>query len=187
MARREDQFEPMPLDPRVERAVLWLREHVPGAEPALIALERETTAGGTLIAGGLAYRLFLWLLPFSLVIASDRELLGAGDPEGLEARREDFGLSASAAAQHERATVEQSSQAAGTSSSVGLCSSCGSRSGVVRALRLVHTVAWGVRRERFRRPIHAGPALHARRGRGSSSSPSRGNGYGSSSASAASS
>jgi membrane protein len=26
--------------------------------------------------------------------------------------------------------------------------------GVVRALRLAHTVAWGVRRERFRRPIH---------------------------------
>ena len=26
--------------------------------------------------------------------------------------------------------------------------------GVVRALRLAHTVAWRVRRERFRRPIH---------------------------------
>src|SRR5918995_3296733 len=97
MARREDEFEPMPLDPRVGRAVLWLRNHVPGAEPALIALERETTAGGTLIAGGLAYRLFLWLLPFSLVVAAIASFWELEDPEGLESSAEEFGLSASAA------------------------------------------------------------------------------------------
>jgi len=32
--RRENEFEPMPLDPRVERAVRSLRDHVPGAGPA---------------------------------------------------------------------------------------------------------------------------------------------------------
>ena len=74
----------LPLDPRVERAVHWLRDRVPGGGVGLMALERETTAGGTLIAGGLAYRLFLWLLPFSLVVAAIASFWELEDPEGLE-------------------------------------------------------------------------------------------------------
>ena len=153
MARREDQFEPMPLDPRVERAVLWLRNHMPGAEPALIALERETTAGGTLIAGGLAYRFFLWLLPFSLVLASLASFWERQDPQGLESSAEDFGLSASAA-NSMREVVDQSSHSSWYLLAVGLVFLMWFAIGVARALRLVHTLAWRVRRERFRRPIH---------------------------------
>ena len=119
MARRGDEFEPMPLDPRVERAVLWLRNHVPGAEPALIALERETTAGGTLIAGGLAYRFFLWLLPFSLVLASLASFWEREDPQSLESSAEDFGVSASAA-HSMREAVEQSSHSSWYLLGVGL-------------------------------------------------------------------
>ena len=78
--RREPDSEPLPLDPRVERAVHWLRDHVPGGGAGLMALERETTAGGTLIAGGLAYRLFLWLLPFGLVLASIASFWERGGP-----------------------------------------------------------------------------------------------------------
>ncbi len=153
MARREDQFEPMPLDPRVERAVLWLRNHVPGAEPALIALERETTAGGTLIAGGLAYRFFLWLLPFSLVLASLASFWEREDPQSLESSAEDFGLSASGA-NTMREVVEQSSHSSWYLLAVGLVFLMWFAIGVARALRLAHTLAWRVRRERFRRPIH---------------------------------
>ena len=153
MARREDQFEPMPLDPRVERAVLWLRNHVPGAEPALIALERETTAGGTLIAGGLAYRFFLWLLPFSLVLASLASFWEREDPQSLESSAEDFGLSASGA-NTMREVVEQSSHSSWYLLAVGVVFLMWFAIGVARALRLVHTLAWRVRRERFRRPIH---------------------------------
>lgn len=143
----------MPLDPRVERAVLWLRNHVPGAEPALIALERETTAGGTLIAGGLAYRFFLWLLPFSLVLASLASFWEREDPQSLESSAEDFGVSASAA-HSMREAVEQSSHSSWYLLGVGLVFLMWFAIGVARALRLAHTVAWGVRRERFRRPIH---------------------------------
>jgi uncharacterized BrkB/YihY/UPF0761 family membrane protein len=151
--RREDEFEPMPLDPRVERAVLWLRENVPGAEPGLVALERETTAGGTLIAGGLAYRLFLWLLPFSLVVASLATFWEHDDPQGFEHASEDFGLSASAAASMRR-SIEESPKGTWYFLILGLFFLMWFSIGVVRALRLAHTVAWGVRRERFRRPIH---------------------------------
>src|SRR5690242_21544727 len=78
----------VPLGPRVERLMEWARKRVPGAGTTLEALERETTAGGTLIAGGLAYRLFLWLLPFALVVAAvasfwQGEIKGAGKNVGL--------------------------------------------------------------------------------------------------------
>ena len=153
MPRRENEFEPMPLDPRVERAVRWLRENVPGAEPGLVALERETTAGGTLIAGGLAYRLFLWLLPFSLVVAAIATFVEQDDPQGFESASQDFGLSA-AAARSMRQSIEASAHGAWYFLILGLVFLMWFSIGVVRALRLAHTVAWGVRRERFRRPIH---------------------------------
>jgi uncharacterized BrkB/YihY/UPF0761 family membrane protein len=149
--RREDEFEPMPLDPRVERAVRWLRGHVPGAEPGLIALERETTAGGTLIAGGLAYRLFLWLLPFGLVVTT----IGSFWQGDVESSADDLGLS-SDSAQTMSEVIEQSSHGRWYFLALGLFFLLWFAIGVARALRLAHTVAWGVRRERFRRPIHAG-------------------------------
>jgi len=126
--RWENEFEPMPLDPRVERAVRWLRENVPGAEPGLVALERETTAGGTLIAGGLAYRLFLWLLPFSLVVAALGIFWEEEDPQGFESASEDFGLSASAARSMRR-SIEASPKGTWYFLILGLFSSCGFRSG----------------------------------------------------------
>src|SRR5262245_32720010 len=149
MARRENQFEPIPLDPRVERAVRWAREHVPGSDLALLALERETTAGGTLIAGGLAYRLFLWLLPFGLVVAVVASFF-QGDVEGSAG---DLGLS-SESAHTMSEVVEESSHGRWYFLVLGVFFLLWFAIGVARALRVAHTVAWGVRRERFRRPIH---------------------------------
>jgi uncharacterized BrkB/YihY/UPF0761 family membrane protein len=155
VARRENEFEPMPLDPRVERAVRWLRENVPGAEPGLMALERETTAGGTLIAGGLAYRLFLWLLPFCLVVAAGASFWEQENPQGLENSAEEFGLS-TAAAHTMREAIDESARSRWYFLLLGLVFLFWFAIGVARALRLTHTLAWGARRERFRRPIHGG-------------------------------
>ena len=151
MPRRENEFEPMPLDPRVERAVLWLRGHVPGADTGLLALERETTAGGTLIAGGLAYRLFLWLLPFGLVLAA----IASFWPNDVEGSADDLGMSAESA-QTMTEVIEESSHGHWYFLAVGLFFLLWFAIGVARALRVAHTVAWGVQRQRFRRPIHGG-------------------------------
>ena len=153
--RPERDSEPIPLDPRVERAVHWLRDRVPGGGVGLMALERETTAGGTLIAGGLAYRLFLWLLPFSLVIASVASFWELEDPEGFESSAEEFGLSASAA-RSMRQAIEESARSRWYFLILGLWFLVWFAIGVVRALRVAHAVAWRTPRERFRRPIHAG-------------------------------
>jgi uncharacterized BrkB/YihY/UPF0761 family membrane protein len=153
--RPERDYEPLPLDPRLERAVHWLRDHVPGGGAGLMALERETTAGGTLIAGGLAYRLFLWLLPFSLVVAAIASFWELEDPEGLESSAEEFGLSASAA-RSMRQVIEDSAHGRWYFLVIGLWFLIWFAIGVVRALRVAHTVAWRSPRERFRRPVHAG-------------------------------
>ncbi len=153
--RPERDSEPIPLDPRVERVVHWLRDRVPGGGVGLMALERETTAGGTLIAGGLAYRLFLWLLPFSLVIASVASFWELEDPEGLESSAQEFGLSASAA-RNMRQAIEESARSRWYFLILGLWFLVWFAIGVVRALRVAHAVAWRTPRERFRRPIQAG-------------------------------
>jgi uncharacterized BrkB/YihY/UPF0761 family membrane protein len=150
--RREPEPEPLPLDPRVERAVHWLRDHVPGGGAGLMALERETTAGGTLIAGGLAYRLFLWLLPFGLVLAS---LASFRNREGLESSAEEFGLSESTARSMSE-VIQDSSHGRWYFLIIGLWFLVWFAIGVVRALRVAHAVAWRTPRERFRRPVHAG-------------------------------
>jgi uncharacterized BrkB/YihY/UPF0761 family membrane protein len=153
--RREPEPEPLPLDPRIERAVHWLRDHVPGGGAGLMALERETTAGGTLIAGGLAYRLFLWLLPLGLVLASIASFWEVEDPEGLESSAEDFGLSESTARSMTE-VIQDSSRSRWYFLIIGLWFLLWFAIGVVRALRVAHAVAWRTPRERFRRPVHAG-------------------------------
>jgi uncharacterized BrkB/YihY/UPF0761 family membrane protein len=141
----------MPLGPRVERLLAWIRKNLPGAAPVLEALERETTAGGTLIAGGLAYRLFLWLLPFALVVAA----VSSFWQSDLVAGGEQVGLTHSAASTMSDA-IEQSSRDRWYFLVVGLYFLLWFGIGVVRALRLAYFVAWGIPREKFRRPIRAG-------------------------------
>jgi uncharacterized BrkB/YihY/UPF0761 family membrane protein len=139
----------MPLDPRIGQAVGWLRKHVPGAEPAIVALERETTAGGTLIAGGLAYRLFLWLLPLGLVVSA----IASFWQDDVEGAAGDIGLD-SESTQTMSEVIRDSSHGRWYFLALGFFFLLWFAIGVARALRLAHTVAWGVRREKFRRPIH---------------------------------
>jgi uncharacterized BrkB/YihY/UPF0761 family membrane protein len=45
------------------------------------AIERNRSVAASVLAGGVAYRLFLWLLPFGLIVAG---LLGLGNADGIE-------------------------------------------------------------------------------------------------------
>src|SRR5262245_54920909 len=59
----------------VRAAVEARRPRVPSVDAALSAYERDRA--GFLLAGALAYRLFLWLLPFTLVIVGGLGFLEA--------------------------------------------------------------------------------------------------------------
>ena len=45
------------------------------------AVERNRSVAASVLAGGIAYRLFLWLLPFGLIVGG---ALGLGDADGLQ-------------------------------------------------------------------------------------------------------
>jgi uncharacterized BrkB/YihY/UPF0761 family membrane protein len=135
----------------VERLLEWARRNIPGAGPVLAALERETTAGGTLIAGGLAYRLFLWLLPFSLVIAA----ISSFWQDEVAAGGEHVGLTESAARTMSD-VIADSSRSRGYFLVIGVYFLLWFGIGVVRALRLAYFVAWRIPREKFHHAIRAG-------------------------------
>ena len=58
--------------------------------------ERERLAAAGLLAGGLAYRLFFWLVPLGLVFAAVLSFWVDVDPVALEDAAEDFGISGAA-------------------------------------------------------------------------------------------
>jgi uncharacterized BrkB/YihY/UPF0761 family membrane protein len=138
-----------------DRALSWAQQRVPGVPHALDALDRERVAGGTLLAGGLAYKLFFWLVPLALVVAAVLSFWEREDPQSLESAGREFGLGASAV-RASMETIEQSAHGRWYFLVVGLGLLMWFSIGVVRALRISFAVAWGVRPERMRHPIVAG-------------------------------
>ena len=78
------------------RANQWANEHVPGAHLVGVALERERIAAAGLLAGGLAYRLFFWLVPLGLVIAAVLSFWVDADRIAAADAARDFGMSGAA-------------------------------------------------------------------------------------------
>ena len=117
-------------------------------------MERELRAGGGLVAGGVAYRLFLWLVPFGLVLAA---LLGYWlelDSASAERSAKEFGIGAAAVAEAAKA-VDASTGSRAALLVVGLVLLAWFTLGAVRALKLASAFAWGMERQRLRRPLHA--------------------------------
>jgi uncharacterized BrkB/YihY/UPF0761 family membrane protein len=144
-----------PIPTSADRALSWAQQRVPGVPHALDALDRERVAGGTLLAGGLAYKLFFWLVPLALVVAAVLSFWEREDPQSLESAGREFGLGASAV-RASMETIEQSAHGRWYFLVVGLGLLMWFSIGVVRALRISFAVAWGVRPERMRHPIVAG-------------------------------
>ena len=70
----------------------WAREHLPWGDVVAEALERERIAAAGLLAGGLAYRLFFWIVPLGLVFSASIGYWVESDRVGLESAARDFGL-----------------------------------------------------------------------------------------------
>ena len=110
--------------------------------------------GGGLLAGGLAYRLFLWLLPIGLVGA---QLLGIWvdlNDESVEGAAKEFGIGAAAVATASDA-VETNPTNRVLLLLLGLGLLAWFSLGFVRALQLAFAIAWEVPRPRLRKPLWA--------------------------------
>jgi uncharacterized BrkB/YihY/UPF0761 family membrane protein len=124
------------------------------ADAGFQAFDREMIHGGGLLAGGLAYRLFLWLLPIGLVGA---ELLGIWldvNDDSVEGAAKEFGIGAAAVASTADA-VETNPTNRYLLLALGLALLLWFSLGFVRALQLAYSVAWGVPRPKLRKPLWA--------------------------------
>ena len=124
------------------------------ADAGFQAFDREMIHGGGLLAGGLAYRLFLWLLPIGLVGA---ELLGIwldANDDSVEGAARQFGIGAAAVASTYDA-VETNPTNRYLLLALGLALLLWFSLGFVRALQLAYSVAWGVPRPKLRKPLWA--------------------------------
>ena len=92
-----------------ERAVTRA-QRLPGASHAAAALRHEQLSGAGLLAGGLAYRLFFWLVSFGLVIAASASFWVRSEPGSLTDAGKGIGLSG-AAARSASAAVREGSHA----------------------------------------------------------------------------
>lgn len=133
---------------RADDARAWAEE-ARGRSPAVArvfdVVEHDRSHLGGLLAGAVAYRLFLWLLPFSLLLVG---LLGAVtdlDESAVDDVSTDIGL--------QGALAEIISEGASQSGwwiavAIGLGGTLYAGLGAVRALRISHAAAWGIRPRR---------------------------------------
>src|SRR5436190_2927281 len=139
---------------RVARGIEASRDRVTPVDIALSTAERDRSASGDILAGALAYRAFLWLLPATLTTvlvfglvssASDTDPAKVVNKSGLPALA--ASSVASAAQQDNRGRV-----AAIIVAVVALWSASGS---LLKALRAVHGFAWRERPPKLRSRMRA--------------------------------
>lgn len=124
-------------------AVEARRPRVRSVDATLSAYERDRERAGFLLAGALAYRLFLWLLPFTLVIVGGLGFLEAANHDSPSDLAENLGVvglasksvsEAAADAEHARFIVLL----------IGIPALYLASLGTIKAFRAVSALAWGI-------------------------------------------
>jgi uncharacterized BrkB/YihY/UPF0761 family membrane protein len=127
---------------------------LPGAPLVREVLNSEREIGGGLLAGGVAFRIFLWLVPFGLVLAAALSFWSEYDADGLESAARQFGIGA-AAAQAAAEALQNGERNAVLVLLTGLVLLAWFTLGALRALVLAHALAWQLEPPRIRRPFRA--------------------------------
>jgi uncharacterized BrkB/YihY/UPF0761 family membrane protein len=129
------------------RRVEEVRKRSALVDAALQAGDLDRRRAGSLLAGGIAFRIFLWLLPAALFVSALVGLVrptGAASPDRVA---QSLGLAASVASTVEQAT-RQSNRGAAALLALGLALMLYTSISLVRAIRIAHVLAW---EEPFRR------------------------------------
>lgn len=110
---------------------------------AVEAFNRDRRFAGGLLAGGLAFRLFLWLLPFSLVVVALLGSVSSRLEQPASELAERAGLSAALAGTVAKA-VHDSGQGRWYLLVIGVVLLLWAGMGVLKAVRLISGLAWQV-------------------------------------------
>jgi len=134
---------------RAWETVLAARPRIPALDAAFDVGERDRDVAGGLLAGAVAFRLFLWLVPFALVavtiagwITADTDL----SPEDLAKR---FGI-VGVAAQYVQDASKESTTTLVVVLVIALYALLLASRSAIRAIRLAHLLAWRMPIVRFR-------------------------------------
>jgi len=136
------------------RAAETARTRVPGGPAIFESLERERVAGSNLLAGGLAYRLFLWLVPFGVVLAALGSFWAGTDRSSIVSTARNLGISG-AAARSARSAFTEEAHSKWYLLAFGIVLLEWFGIGAVRALRVTHQIAWADRGGKLRNPLGA--------------------------------
>lgn len=142
---------------RLRRARVYgetLVTRAPGAEAATTAFERARSTGATLLAGGLAYRFFFWLVSLGAVGGAISSFWAATDETDLESTAKSLGLTATAAASF-RDAVDFGTTPRWVFLVGGSILTVWFGMSATRALCLVFALAWGIPVPKIRRRIRA--------------------------------
>lgn len=142
----------------LEKQAEELRRRHAGVRIAFEAYDRDRRHAGSLLAGGLAYRLFIWLVPAALVIASTFGVvaeLSSKEPADLA---KSAGLAAALTSTIARAAEETGSGSVALLL-VGLWALLWAGKSVVKALRLLSGVAWQIRPDRLQHSVRISAAF----------------------------
>ena len=133
---------------------------LPGAGAVTESLATEQRHGAPLLAGGLAYRLFFWLVAFGLLLASALSFWVRSSAADVKAAAESFGL-VGVAASSATSAVNSGSHARWYFLIAGLWLIVYFGVGAVRALYVTSAIAWQLDPVRLRRPLRKSVAFSA--------------------------
>ena len=144
---------------RAEEAQRWVertRARSPLVARGFDIADRDRARLGGLLAGAVAYRFFLWLLPFGLMLVGVLGAVTELNPEAVHEASDAVGLQGLLAGVLQDAARENGWWYAIL---IGLFGTLYAGIGAVRALRVTHAAAWAVPVEKMRSPLKASGAL----------------------------
>jgi uncharacterized BrkB/YihY/UPF0761 family membrane protein len=110
----------------------------------LQVVSRDRFLAGGLLASAVAFRLFLWIVPLTLVFVAGFGFYAASDPDQAQEYAKDFGVSAFITGSVSTA-LEASGRGRWIALVVGLVALVWSSRSLAVSMRAVHALAWGLR------------------------------------------
>jgi len=131
-----------------ERAEAMRRDHG-SVDTAYVIADRDSEIGGGLMAGALAYRLFIWLLPFALVVVGGIGIAADVSTDSTSTATRSLGLSGIVS--HSVADASRSSSR-WYAIAIGVPVLLWATRGLLKALVVVHRLVWGDPRRTVPKP-----------------------------------